>query len=35
MKTNDLSIQNSSDKTQLVGENIDNELFLEYWHWIS
>ncbi|MCX8669708.1 hypothetical protein J3U22_02320 [Gilliamella sp. B2865] len=31
----DLSIQNSSDKTQLVGENIDNELSLEYWHWIS
>ena len=31
----DLSIQNSSDKTQLVGKNIDNELSLEYWHWIS
>lgn len=35
MKTNDLSIQNSSDKTQLVREKIDNELSLEYWHWIS
>lgn len=31
----DLSMQNSSDKTQLVGENIDNELSLEYWNWIS
>lgn len=31
----DLSMQNSSDKTQLVGENIDNELSLEYWNSIS
>lgn len=31
----DLSMQNSSDKTQLVGENTDNELSLEYWNWIS
>lgn len=31
----DLSMQNSSDKTQLVGENMDNELSLEYWNWMS
>lgn len=31
----DLYIQNSNVKTQLVGENIDNELSLEYWNWIS
>jgi hypothetical protein len=31
----DLSIQDGRDKTQLIGENIDNELSLEYWNWIS
>lgn len=31
----DLSMQNSSDKTQLVGENIDNEISHKYWNWIS
>lgn len=31
----DLSIQNDRDKVQLVGQDIDNELSLEYWNWIS
>lgn len=31
----DLSIQNNNDSKQLVGNNIDNELSLEYWTWIS
>jgi len=31
----DLSIQDDSNKVQLVGENIDNELSFEYWNWIS
>lgn len=31
----DLSIQNDRDKTQLIGKDIDNELSLEYWSWIS
>lgn len=31
----DLSIQNSNDEMQLVGKNIDNELSLKYWDWIS
>jgi hypothetical protein len=31
----DLYIQNDSDKSQLAGRNIDNELSLEYWNWIG
>lgn len=31
----DLSIHDDVDKVQLVGENIDNELSLEYWNWVS
>ncbi|TNH15592.1 hypothetical protein FIA56_02965 [Testudinibacter sp. TR-2022] len=30
-----LSIQDDNTKTQLVSEDIDKELSLEYWNWVS
>ncbi|GIM57489.1 hypothetical protein CAPN006_18810 [Capnocytophaga canimorsus] len=31
----DLFIQDNNEKIQLVGKNIDNEISMEYWNWIS